>query len=227
MKWGKGFPAELLILFAIIIIAIMISGGIFPLAQEIQSSPPTGTQTLVSLNLAPQNSMQVGSFSVVNQASPTPPALQPTPQPALPQAQTILSLSQPATGQDPSHTIDVQINTDKDNVWGVELHLGFDSRVIQTLTINPGTFFKTSTILKNSVDYQNQNALFAIVAQPFNQQGSINGAGTLAAITIGFQPNTTQKTTTMYIQPTTIVTADGVPESALKSQQSISIPVVP
>lgn len=227
MKWGKGFSSELLILVTIIIIAILISGGFFPIAKEVQTSPQSiANQTILPLaDFVRKNELQIGSFSIVSALnSPTP---QITPQPIISQPHTTLTLTQPKLGSDPNHTIAVQIDTNSDNVWGVELHIGFDSSVIQTVTINPGTFFPTSVILKNSVDYQNQNALFAIVGEPFNQQGSMKGSGTLAAIIISFQPNTTQKTTTMYIQPTTIVTADGVSESALKSQQSISIPVVP
>lgn len=145
---------------------------------------------------------------------------QPTPTPVI--GHSILSFSpNPLVISSSSGTIDVLIDTGSDNVTGVQLEMNYDPKVL-TITskdITPGTFFDNPTVLRNSVDKDGNISYLAVI--PLTGQPKI-GTGTVAQIK--FRANrTVAKQTTITLTPRSLVTADGVAPSVLKSVSDATI----
>lgn len=120
-----------------------------------------------------------------------------------------------------SGSIDVLINTGSDNVTGVQLEMNFDPKVltIRSTDITPGTFFDAPTILRNAIDKDGNISYLLVI--PLTGQPK-QGVGTVA--TIKFRAvRSTAKQTTITLTPRSLVTADGVAPSVLKSISDATI----
>lgn len=119
-------------------------------------------------------------------------------------------------------TVDVMLDTGGNNVTGVQLELRYDPEVISGMTISPGPFLTHGTNqpenLINKIDTKNGRATYALVL-PLSQS-AVNGKGVVA--TIAFEqknllPKSAMPTTTIQLIKTSLVTAEGIRKSVLKS----------
>jgi len=151
---------------------------------------------------------------------PVPPStLTIAPKTSLPVEQTVLSFDEPfmadgSGAQNPVYSLPLVIDTGKNAVTAVQVELGFDPEVLVNVTVNPGSFFNNPIVLLNDVDKTTGKISYAIGISP--QDNGIRGGGVVA--TINFQNRAASpEATSITFLPKTLVTAEGVPQSVLKT----------
>lgn len=147
--------------------------------------------------------------------TPAPPPI--APNKALPikqtVAETVLRFDDPFAAN-AVYSLPLMISTGRNAVTAVQVELSFDPQVLTKVTVNPGSFFNNPIVLLNDVDQQAGKISYALGISP--QDNGISGEGVVA--TINFQTKVAAPTTTsVTFLAKTLVTAEGVSQSVLKS----------
>lgn len=151
-------------------------------------------------------------------APSNPTSMLPSPTPF---AQSLLTFS-PATltastaGQ---QTASISLNTNANDVTGVQLELSYDPKAISNVTIDNGTMFPNPLVLRKKIDPQAGTITYVYAITPAQQ--SHKGIGTVAVIT--FTPNVqavgttgTKLTQTMIkLLPKSEISARGIEKSVM------------
>lgn len=160
------------------------------------------------------------------QPAPTPIAAKPTPTPA---AQTTLALTpNPIVVSSQSGTLEVAIDTGKNNVTAVQLELSYDPKVLQNITITtPKTngFFTDPVTLLKEIDAKNGTVSYALGINPTDPPKK--GKGILAKLAFQAVRGASGQATQVSFSPKTLVTAEGINESVLKSSSGATIILSP
>ncbi len=143
----------------------------------------------------------------------------PTPTPNI--AFTVLAIMpNPLTISSPSTSVDVSINTQTNKVTAVQLELSYDPKQLTNVNIVQGTFFDNPIVLLKKIDEKKGIISFALGISP--SQTAKMGTGSVATIT--FTSNLVKGTKTeIKMLPETLVTAEGVAPSVLKSSSGTTI----
>jgi hypothetical protein len=112
-------------------------------------------------------------------------------------------------------TVSVNINTADNDVTAVQLELAYDPTVISNIQITPGPLFQNPVVLINKNNPANGRYTYAFGITP--NESTIKGIGAVATITFtaGYVPG---KISQLALLPSTLVTAQGVALSVLKSE---------
>lgn len=142
-----------------------------------------------------------------------------------PYAQSILRLIPANTGSAQSQvkTYNITINSNANIVNAVQLEMAFDPNVLSNITLTPGTFFMNPVVLIKNINYTSGRISYALGIQP--QDHGVKGQGTVATISFQAAPGATATSTALTFTPKTLVAAEGVTQSVLKSAQSVMIPL--
>ncbi len=103
----------------------------------------------------------------------------------------------------------------------MDIELGYNPLVFGNVDINPGTFFQNPAILLKTIDTKNGKISYIIGIQ-LQAQG-VSGKGTVATITYSIQPTTNQIQSSINFLPSSLVGAQGINNSVLKSATGFSI----
>lgn len=145
--------------------------------------------------------------------------LQPTKAPNV--AFTTLSIiPNPLTISTPSASVDVSIDTKTNKVTAVQLEISYDPKALTNVDIAPGTFFDNPIVLVKKIDQQEGRITFALAISP--SQTAKMGTGNVAMITFTSLITPVGKTE-IKVLPETLVTAEGVSSSVLKSSSGTTI----
>lgn len=136
--------------------------------------------------------------------------------------QTVLSLS-PSTVEVSSAagSVDVNINSASNSVTGVQLELSYDPTVLSDVTVSPASFFETPSVLINKIDAKNGKISYAIVIPPTG--AAKKGAGNVATIKFNVLRGAKTSSTQIQFLPKSIVTAEGLGYSVLKSTSDATV----
>ena len=120
----------------------------------------------------------------------------------------LIKLSTPS-----AYSTSINIDTGQDPVNKVQLEISYDPKTLTKIEITPGSFFENPEIFLKNIDPVNGRISFALGVQ--NGNTGIVGQGILATLSFA----TLQKfaSTSVSLLPKTQVTADGFPQSVLKS----------
>jgi hypothetical protein len=155
---------------------------------------------VVALN--PKNATAPAPFFATPTAVPTP------------VAQSLLSFNpNPLLMASSSASVDVVVNSDVNQVTGVQLELQYDPKVIRVLNIRPGSFFTNSIELIKTIDATQGRVSYALGLQP--SEVAKSGSGVVATLTVA--KVSAAQTATISILPKSLVSAQGVESSVLKS----------
>lgn len=136
-----------------------------------------------------------------------------------PVGQTILSFGNPSTAtSSPVLTLDyslpININTFKNKVTTIQLELQYDPEILINVAVVPGSFFANPEVLLNQVDSKTGRISYAF-GVGLTDQGIV-GKGTVANILFSTKVKTSEKTAIIFL-PKTLVTAQGVTQTVLKT----------
>lgn len=137
--------------------------------------------------------------------------------PTPPVAQTILlfgNLSMATDSAKPLYSIPIIIQTGKNFVTGVQLELFYDPQIITNVSIAQGPFFSNPVVLLNSIDSDNGRISYALGINP--QDSGKKGEDIAATVTFKAKVASPTATSITFL-PKTLVTADGISQSVLKS----------
>jgi len=140
-----------------------------------------------------------------------------TPKVTPPVAQTVLlfdDLSMSTSSAQPSYSIPIIINTQKNLVTAVQIELSYDPQIITNVSITQGSFFSKPIVLLNHIDDANSRISYALGINP--QDSGKKGEDIVATLTFKAKISTPTATTISFL-PKTFVTAEGVAQSVLKS----------
>lgn len=159
-----------------------------------------------------------GTMKQVSKNIPT----TPTPTPF---AESILSIIPATTSATATttKTYNVMLDSNINTINAVQLELSYDPKVISNVVIKSGTFFPRPLELIKDIDSVNGRISYALGIQPADQ--GIKGLGTVATVSFQILPTATVSSTTISFLPKTLVTAQGVIQSVLKTSQGVNIPV--
>src|SRR3989344_2463619 len=148
-----------------------------------------------------------------------PPTVQ-KPTPVISNAQTILKINSNPTAvistssAAPLYSTEVTITTGDNKVNAVQLELAFDTNRLYNVDIKPGQLFQNATELIKRIDSKKGTISYALTA-PLGQKG-LSGTGTVAVITFAENGRAGDIARINFL-PKTLVTADGMDKSVLKS----------
>lgn len=115
-------------------------------------------------------------------------------------------------------SVDVNINTGTNNVTAVQLELIYDPQLLTNVDISAplkeASFFKNPITLIKKIDQEKGKIIFAIGISPTGTPQK--GMGIVSVIKFT-KASATVKSATISFSPQTLVTADGAPNSVLKS----------
>lgn len=147
----------------------------------------------------------------------------PTPTPKISYAFSTLSfVPQTATTTSSRQTVAIHIDSNKNQVSGVQVNLAYDPTILGNVTVKLGDYFPNPNVLLNTVDATNGRITLVMAIEPTAQQAS--GSGTIATLSYTLLP-TTQKSTTISFLPKTTVTEEGQLDTVLKSTQNLTIQI--
>lgn len=144
-----------------------------------------------------------------------PKTLQVVTAPKEPAAQTDLSFG--SLSASASSSIPINIATGKNKVTAVQLELQYDPQVLTNVSITPGSFFKNPVILLNQIDAKTGRISYALGINPTDQ--GVVGQGVVANISFSAKTKTSEETAIIFL-PKTLVTAEGVSETVLKTSKN-------
>ena len=135
-----------------------------------------------------------------------------------PVAQTILSFGNPSIATSSSvstlnYSLPISISTGKNKVTAVQLELQYDPVILTNVAVVPGSFFTNPVTLLNQIDVKTGRISYAF-GTGLKDPGVI-GKGIVAHLTFSAGVGITEKTAIIFL-PKTLVTAEGISESALK-----------
>lgn len=167
----------------------------------------------VALSAKPPVSPQ--TTTVTQESGPTP----------TPVAQTELVLSPDVVELAPGVTEEVYVNilTRENQVTAVQLEIAYDPAVLRIVSVKPGTFLPTPITLINNIDRENGRISFALGIPP--SQDPVTGSGDVAIIRITRASSIPAGTTNTELEllPKTLVTAQGISTSVLKSATGATV----
>ena len=160
------------------------------------------------------------AFAPQKKGTPTiaPPLTAPAPTPV---AQTTLQLSpNPLVIASPSASLILAIDTGENSATAVQVELSYNPEQITAIDIIPGTFFDNPITLLKNIDSKNGKLSYAIVISPSAK--AKKGTGTVATINVMTNIASGAKTNITF-SPKSLVTAEHVPTSVLKSATGSTI----
>lgn len=123
-----------------------------------------------------------------------------------------------------TQSLDIMIDTNGDPVSGIQLELSFDPKVVSLKTLTPGTFLPNAlTLLPAKIDNVNGTATLIFAKTP--SQEAKSGSGLAATLTYSIKSGTTASQTQIKILPKSEVSATGIRESVLKSEDTATITI--
>jgi len=160
-------------------------------------------------------------------SKPTTTQIIPTPEKQI--AQTILSFGNPIIAASSStksalqtYSLPINIITGKNKATAVQLELQYDPKVLTSVSVTPGVFFKNPIVLLNQIDAKTGRISYAFGISP-TQQG-IGGQGIVATLSFESKTGAPQQTSIIFL-PKTLVTAELISQSALKQTSNIQLTV--
>ena len=121
-----------------------------------------------------------------------------------------------------TQSLDIMINTNGDPVSGIQLELSFDPKVVSLKTLTQGTFLPNAlTLLPAKIDNTNGTATIIFAKTPAQEAKS--GSGLAATLTYTIKPGATASQTMIKILPKSEISATGMRESVLKSEDTATI----
>lgn len=152
------------------------------------------------------------------QITMAPPITVPTPTPV---AQTVLVLfPNPLVVASPSGSLAVTIDTGENPVTAVQLEFSYNPLALPTIDIKPSTFFENPVTLLKTVDTKNGKISYALAIPPTG--AAKKGKGEIATISFTTNIPSGQKSDIILL-PKSLVTAEGVQKSVLKSSSGATI----
>lgn len=146
------------------------------------------------------------------------PSTQIIPTPKEETAQTILSFGEPTAASSSSaslnYSLPINIATGKNKVTAVQFELQYDPKALTNVAVTPGVFFKNPVVLLNQIDAKTGRISYAFGISP-SEQG-VAGKGAIATLTFSANAGIKEETAILFL-PKTLVTAQGVTESVLKT----------
>lgn len=162
------------------------------------------------------------------------PYIAPAPAPIVikePIAQTTLSFGNPSITTSSSvfnlnYSLPINIATGKNKVNVAQLELQYDPKILTQVTVVPGTFFKNPLVLLNQIDKTTGRISYAFGINPEDQ--AVTGQGVVATITFTAKAGIEEQTGILFL-PKTLVNAEGVAQSVLKTTNNalFSVGIVP
>lgn len=178
----------------------------------------TRTLLLIFLLIAGVVGLLVLSINRTPQPSPTP---APTP---VSFAKTTLFLTlgevEGPTATDSGKKVDVNINTSENLVTAVQLELSYNPKDLMDVDIEASVFFQNPVVLLKNVDEKNGRVSYALGIAP--GQSGVRGKGTVAVLTFNKNETSASTSTTISFLPKTLVSAQGITPSVLKSETGIT-----
>ena len=169
------------------------------------------------------------AIALTPKQAPSPP-LQKQTENNLSYAQTTLRISNNPTqvistsSAVPLYSTDVIITTGGSKVNAVQLELAFDVAHLYNVDIKPGPLFQNSVELLKKVDNQKGTISYAL-AGGIGQEG-VRGGGTVAVITFQEKGKAGELARINFL-PKTLVTAQGIDKSVLKTAVDATFPIAP
>lgn len=114
--------------------------------------------------------------------------------------------------------LSVDITTGSNKVTAVQFELSYDPKAITNVKVTPSTFFTSPVVFLNQVDATKGRIVYAIGIAP--TQTPVSGIGPI--VTISYTPIGTMASDIEFL-PHSLVTADGIDYSVLKSSSGTTI----
>lgn len=133
-------------------------------------------------------------------------------------AQTTLRLTSPVASTSGVLTSNVLINTGGNKVTAVQLELSYNPNDLGSLDITPGAFIKTPTELLKTIDTNTGRISYALGIE-LSQKG-VQGSGILA--TLSFTKLRASGLTTISFLPKSLVSAQGIAQSVLRTTTGVT-----
>ncbi len=132
-------------------------------------------------------------------------------------AHTSLSLSEEPRSSSLSgvYEVDVLIDSEDNQVTGVQLELSYDPKVLGKVDIKPGSFLSNPVVILKKIDTTNGRITYMLGSQLGD--AGVKGKGTVAVISFS---KTGDNETFIDFLPQTLVTAQGLDQSVLKETVS-------
>lgn len=150
--------------------------------------------------------------------APRPPAVIATPTPFA--ASSLYLSPNPVMLASPSGSFDVTIDTGINKVTAVQFKLSYEPKVLSNVVLSPGGFFENPVVLVRGVDKITGKISYAIGIPPGGTPKQ--GQGTVAKVTFRSLLKKSEQTQVDFL-PDTLVTAEGVSLSVLKSSTGTTI----
>lgn len=169
---------------------------------------------LVAVALSPKKQGGMPAIST------TPPFAQPSPTPF---AQTTMNLSPATLTVAPGNTgtVTVNVNTGVNAITAVQLDMTFDPKALSNIKVTAGQYFQNPfELLPSTVDSKTGKISYALGLPP--SAAAKKGIGTVATITFTSLLSPNQQTQLTFTSKT-LVTAEGVSKSVLKSSVGATI----
>ena len=131
-----------------------------------------------------------------------------------PVAQTVLRFDDLSMATNSAYTLPIIIQTGKNLVTAVQLDLLYDPKVLSNVKMEQGTFFTNPVTLLNSTDAATGRVSYALGVGP--QDHGKKGEDIVAIIRFNTKSVYPQATSISFL-PKTLVTAEGIAQSVLKS----------
>ncbi len=137
-------------------------------------------------------------------------------------AQTVLSMSPGNVNVGAGATGNVTINADTgDNaITAAQLEISFDPKALSNIIVTAGSYFQNSFELLNKIDYKTGKISYALGLPP--TASAKKGTGAIATITFTSLLPLGQSTQLIFTEKS-LVTAEGVSKSVLKSSTGATI----
>lgn len=116
--------------------------------------------------------------------------------------------------------INVDLSTEENNVTAVQLEMAYDPKILGGIDIKPGDFFDNPDVLMKTIDQKNGRISYALILPPDSL--ARKGTGTVAVISFKVLNKKAEQTTISFL-PKTLVTAEGVDPSVLKTSTGATI----
>jgi len=134
-------------------------------------------------------------------------------------AQTILSFGTPSVATSSSalplsYSLPINITTGENKVTAVQLEMQYDPEVLTNVQVAPGSFFRNPTMLLNQIDEKTGRISYAFGVNPTDQ--GVVGNGVIAILRFKAKTGTPMQTQITFL-PKTLVTAENINESVLKT----------
>lgn len=137
----------------------------------------------------------------------------PTPTVPVSVAQTSLSITHPVASTSGLMTSNIIINTQGNKVNAVQIELSYDPLALGDMDITAGPFIKTPTEFLKKIDTDNGRVSYAI-GVALGEKGT-QGSGVVA--TLSFTKLKTTETTSISFLPKSLISAEGVAQSVLRT----------